>query len=301
MKFRQIEAFRCVMMRGTTAAAAAEMHVSQPAISRLINDLENEVGFALFERRKGRLHPTREASEFFAVVEESFIGLEKVKSVAEQIRSKEPRAIRIACSHSLGSALLPLAIKEHKKFYPQEKFTIHTDSVPQLVVKLQSDAVDLALGPALPSLIGVESEPIGSARHVFAAQKDHPLTQKNVITPDDLKGECVLEVLDTKPAYWSKIAETLAPVQEHLVSDIGIDSSHTGYAMIAAGMAVGVIEPFAARTWSKKDIITRKFEPGIYFNYAIAFPTGCRRYQSLHLFVDTIKRVAKTMPEFNAE
>ena len=58
MKFRQIEAFRFIMLRGTTAAAAAEMHISQPAVSRLLADLEDHLGFRLFERKKGRLLPT---------------------------------------------------------------------------------------------------------------------------------------------------------------------------------------------------------------------------------------------------
>nr|WP_067299091.1 LysR substrate-binding domain-containing protein [Marinobacterium profundum] len=299
MRFRQIEAFRCVMLRGTTSAAAAEMHVSQPAISRLINDLEHSLGFMLFERRKGRLYPTLQAAEFFAAVEESFLGFEKLESVAEQLRMREPSQLKIACTSSIASTLLPLALKEHKRYYPHERVMIHTDSVPQLVVKLQANTVDLALGLKLPDLIGIESESIGSARYVFAARADHPLAEKAVICPQDLIGESVLAVLDSKPAYWSKIGESLAHVKELIHHDISIDTAHTGYAMIAAGMAVGVLEPFAARVWSGQNIITRPFEPAIYYAYGLAYPTGSRQHNSLHSFADTIKQVAKQMPEFS--
>ena len=63
MKFRQLEAFRHVILTGTTREAASRMFVSQPAISRLINALEEEVGFTLFKRLKGRLQPRRAPAE----------------------------------------------------------------------------------------------------------------------------------------------------------------------------------------------------------------------------------------------
>ncbi len=295
MRFRQIEAFRCVMLRGTTAAAAVEMHVSQPAISRLISDLEYSLGFILFDRRKGRLQPTLEAVEFFASVEESFLGFERLESVAERIRSKEPSQLKIASTSSIASALLPLALKEHKKYFPNERVTIQTESVAQLIVKLQASAVDIAVGLELPELIGIESETIGSARYVFVARGDHRLATKDIVRPQDLANESVLAV---DSSLWSKISDSLAPVKHLIRQDIAIDTSHTGYAMIAAGMAVGVVEPFAARVWASQNIITRPFEPEIYYAYGLAYPTGSRQHKSLHLFANTVKQVAKRMPEF---
>ena len=64
MNFRQLEAFRHVIVTGTTKEAARRMFVTQPAISRLINALEEELGFALFNRLKGRLQPSRAGMRF---------------------------------------------------------------------------------------------------------------------------------------------------------------------------------------------------------------------------------------------
>ncbi|HRK19420.1 MAG TPA: LysR family transcriptional regulator, partial [Hyphomicrobiaceae bacterium] len=55
---RQIEAFRMVMLRGSITAAAQMLNVSQPAVSRLIRDLEVRSGLALFERHGNHLLPT---------------------------------------------------------------------------------------------------------------------------------------------------------------------------------------------------------------------------------------------------
>lgn len=301
MKFRQIEAFRCVMLRGTTAAAAAELHVSQPAISRLISDLEHTLGFMLFERKKGRLYPTLDAAEFFRSVEESFIGFEKLESVAENIRTRTPSELKIASTPAIASSLLPLALKEHKKYYPDERVTVYTDNMSQLIVSLQSNAVDLAVGLELPKSIGITSEKIGNARFLFAAQAGHPLAKKAVITPEDLIGESVLSVTDTSPLYWSRLEEALSPVKHKIQRHISIDTSHTGYAMIAAGMAVGVVEPFAARAWRGQNVITRPFEPAIHYAYSLAYPTGTRQHKALHFFTDSIRLVAQQMPEFHPQ
>ena len=80
-RHRQIEAFRFVMMSGTTTEAATLMSVSQPAISRLISDLEAELNIRLFDRFRGRLVPTEEARRFFHGVERYFVGLDELAQV----------------------------------------------------------------------------------------------------------------------------------------------------------------------------------------------------------------------------
>ncbi|MCA2015080.1 LysR family transcriptional regulator [Vibrio tritonius] len=298
MKFRQIEAFRYIMLRGTTAAAANEMHVTQPAVSRLISDLEDSLGFRLFERRKGRLYPTDDAAEFFRSVEESFLGLEKLQSVANNIRTRTPRELRIAVTSAIASTLVPMALKEHKKFYPDERVVILTYSLSEMVTKLQTNSVDLAVGLQLPQLVGIEQEFIGNARYVFAAKEGHPLLEKEVITANDLKGQEVLTVLDSYPKYWSHLEQATDSVRAELGKNLYIDTSHTGYAMIASGLAVGVLEPFAARVWVKNGVVTRPFEPQIRYPYGFAYPTNTRHHTSLHQFIQSIKKVAQTMPEF---
>jgi len=61
MRIRQLEAFRAVMLCQTVTKASEMLHISQPAATRLIADLEESIGFTLFERIRGRLIPTPEA------------------------------------------------------------------------------------------------------------------------------------------------------------------------------------------------------------------------------------------------
>jgi len=299
MKFRQIEAFRFIMLRGTTAAAAAEMHISQPAVSRLLADLEDHLGFQLFERKKGRLQPKIEATDFFRSVEENFLGLEKLEAVAAQIRSRTPTELKITSTSAIASTLLPMALKEHLKYYPDERITIHTDGMSEIVAKLQSNQVDAAVGLELPSLTGIERRSIGKVRFVFAARYDHPLAKKKVICAEDLIGESVLKVVDRSPVYWSELGGVLNSVKDKLKQTIMIDTSHTGYSMIAAGLAVAVVEPFAAEVWKANGVITRPFEPAVYYPYGIAYPTNTRVHTSLSRFTESVLYAAKQMAKFD--
>ena len=70
MNLRQLEAFRAVMLSGSVTQAAAALHISQPAVSKLLADLEYHLGFPLFVRSKGvALTVTPEADVFFHEVE----------------------------------------------------------------------------------------------------------------------------------------------------------------------------------------------------------------------------------------
>ena len=58
INLRQIEVFRAIMLTHSMSGAAKALHVSQPAISRLVSHTEQRLGLKLFERIKGRLYPT---------------------------------------------------------------------------------------------------------------------------------------------------------------------------------------------------------------------------------------------------
>ena len=74
MRARQIEVFRMVMRCGTLTGAAEALNVSQPALSQILLHTEDELGFKLFQRVKGRLIPTPEAEEIYPEVERLFGG-----------------------------------------------------------------------------------------------------------------------------------------------------------------------------------------------------------------------------------
>lgn len=58
MNIRQVEAFRAIMQSGSASRAAEALGITQPAVTRLVAELEKTIGFPLFDRTRGRLDPT---------------------------------------------------------------------------------------------------------------------------------------------------------------------------------------------------------------------------------------------------
>ena len=67
MRLRHIEVFHAVMQAGTVSGAAHLLHISQPAVTKVLQHAEAQLGFALFERVRGKFHPTPEALRLYVV------------------------------------------------------------------------------------------------------------------------------------------------------------------------------------------------------------------------------------------
>ena len=85
MNLRQLEAFRAVILGQTVTRAAEMLCISQPAATRLIASLEEDIGFSLFDRIKGRLQPTPEAMTLYQEVQRSLLGVERIARTAQDI------------------------------------------------------------------------------------------------------------------------------------------------------------------------------------------------------------------------
>jgi DNA-binding transcriptional LysR family regulator len=288
MKFRQLEAFRHVILAGTTKEAASRMFISQPAVSRLINALEQELGFPLFKRLKGRLQPTTEGLRFFEAVEQNFLGLERLDETASKIRRSETPELKIACTPALSATLLPLAIKAYRVHHPKIMINVDTVIVTGLLERIQQMRVDLAITLAFPPVSGIEAETLFETENYCAMPISHPLASKDVITPKDLAGMPLLKPLPTGPLTWDE--------EEQILQNAGLEpryvtayhTSQTGYAMIAQDLCVGLMEPFAAQHW-RNEVTLRPFRPRLKLTYALAYPSPQIRSKPIYDFCQAVR------------
>src|ERR1700743_2258747 len=93
---RQLEAFRTVMLTGSMTIAAEALQITQPAVSRLIRDLEIVLSLRLFRREGNRLIPGAEAQVLYAEVDKFYQGIERIERVAEDLATLRTGTLRIA-------------------------------------------------------------------------------------------------------------------------------------------------------------------------------------------------------------
>ncbi|BEV70964.1 MULTISPECIES: LysR substrate-binding domain-containing protein [unclassified Paludibacterium] len=293
IRFRQIEAFRHLIITGTGTAAAKRMQITQPAISRLISDLEEDLGFSLFRREKGRLEPTVAGLRFYRAVEENFLGLERLKQVADSIRSEASESLSITCLPVLSTTLLPLVLQLFRQSHPEVVVKVDPCSLGEIMARLQDMKTDVALSLEFAEIAGIEIEQIFEARMMCAMPENHPLAEKTRITPQDLEGQNVIGWLPKGSLSFGaerSIFEN-AGVQPHYT--IETNNSHTRYAMVANGMGVSIVEPFAYSVWKAHGVTIRPFEPAPSYGYVLAYPRASLRSEITEAFRQAVLEVVK--------
>lgn len=93
---RQLAMFRAIMLHGNLSRAADATASSQPTLSRELARLEQVLGFALFDRVRGRLRPTVRAMALLQEVERSFVGLDQIAARAQELRTLTTGRLRLA-------------------------------------------------------------------------------------------------------------------------------------------------------------------------------------------------------------
>lgn len=145
MRLRHIEIFEAIRRTGSLTEAAAALHISQPAASKLLAHAESQLGFKLFDRVKGRLVATREAEILTPEIARLSQDLSSVRRLASNLRDRPHGHLRLGCAPALGLGLLPGVVRDSRNAQPGITFDIHTHHSAELVQGLLTRELDLAI------------------------------------------------------------------------------------------------------------------------------------------------------------
>jgi len=181
LNLRQLEAFRATMHAGTVVAAAGLLNVTQPAVSRLIAELERRIGFALFERRGRRLVPTAEAQQLYREIERLQLGVERVAQVAADIKLRRAGALRLAVLPALAQWFAPRVATRFLSTRPD--VTLFIDSLPsrQIADLVAIHQYDLGVVERPAPRPALEIEPFEGIETVAVLPARHRLAARDVI------------------------------------------------------------------------------------------------------------------------
>jgi DNA-binding transcriptional LysR family regulator len=188
MNARQLEVFRAIMRDGTITAAANSLAVSQPAVSKVLHHLENQLGYPLFDRIGGRLVPTVEAQLLFADVDRVFRQMEALKALAGTIGAQKIGLLRIGASLPVTYSLLPAVLGGFRARHPEVKIHLHALPKREIVEALLVGDIDLAVTLSTIQAPTVRSEILSEVNIVAVMPSDDPLAMLDVIGPADLEG-----------------------------------------------------------------------------------------------------------------
>jgi len=300
VNLRQLEAFRAVMISGTVSRAAELMGITQPAVSRGIAELEAQVGFALFDRIKGRLVPTPEGQLFFRDVDASFVGLDRLRASAARIRDFGSGSLKVASLAALGSTLVPRAIRFFRDQHPSITVTLTVMSSSAVRNHVADGQYDLGLAADEVDLSGVDHQLFGSFPGVCAIPGGHPLAARSMITPPDLDGldYIALSPEDRVRLRLHQICEQ-AGVKPRLVAET--PNSATVCALALEGVGIGIVNPLAADGFQERGLILRPFKPEVPFRSHLLFRPDVQKGRIVRAFVAALLKARNTRRSLSAD
>ncbi|HEY5796683.1 MAG TPA: LysR substrate-binding domain-containing protein [Bosea sp. (in: a-proteobacteria)] len=288
MNSRQIELFAAVMKAGSVSRAAELLGVTQPGVSRAIAGLERTLGFRLFDRVRNRIVPTPEGKLFHAEVEASFRGMDRLRASAARIRDHGAGQVRIGSLSALGSSLVPRAVRRFREMRPDIAVTLMVLPSRDVRDGVVSGAFDLGLAADEIDVSGVLHQPFVSPRALCAMPVGHPLSEHETITPHDLAGVDFIAYVPEDRARQRLdliLSESGAAPPRVVVETI---YAATVCALVAEGVGVGLVSPYAVAGVDPARLVLKPFEPAVQSKSLLILPLDRPKSQLVRDFIDCL-------------
>ncbi|MGY2052097.1 LysR substrate-binding domain-containing protein [Methylobacterium sp. JK268] len=271
INLRQVEAFRAMMLTGSVTDAAARMGVTQPAVSRLLRDLQAVLNMPLFEKRGTGLVPTAAATALYTEVERSFVGLERIAASAEEIRSRRTGSLRVAALPALANGYLPRLAGRFLMERPNLNLSFFGVISPIVIDWVLNNQCDVGFAELPIAHPGLPIRRLPPVARVAVLPEGHRLAAKALLEPRDFQGETFVS-LTAGSTGRHLVDQAFQRDDVRRVLRIETSLSEIMCGIVSSGIAVGLCDPFTAREYQGRGVVARAFAPRVDFEFAAVFP-----------------------------
>lgn len=241
---RQLQYLKLLAEHGSFSRAAEAAHVSQPALSSGVQELERVLGAPVVERTRGAVILTAVGAEAVRRAEDVLARAEDLVEAAKNAGKPLSGRFRLGVIPTVAPFLLPATLPSLKQDYAELKLFIREDLTPRLISGLKSGQLDAAI-IALPfEAPGIEYAPIGEDEILAVAPADHPLAGTGPIPQGGLKSEELILLEDGHCLRDQALAaiNIEAPRGEDVFA---ATSLHTLVQMVSSGLGVSFLPQMA--------------------------------------------------------
>ena len=264
MRLRHIEVFQAIRQTGSVSAAAQLLHVSQPAVSKVLQHAEQRLGFALFLRVRGKLQPTPEALLLEREVNKVTESLQGVQRLAESLRREPGHRLRIGSTPALALSLMPPVISEWTRRYPDISCELVSAHSRELIQNLLMRELDVALTFKLPDHPGLKAQALAHGVLVALAPRGFwPDETEGVPLALDELADAPLIGLSSADPLFARLDSYLQAVEPPPRISIAVQTYSLARAMVESGAGLAVIDPFTALGASRASTLIRPLSPAL--------------------------------------
>jgi len=262
MRLRHIEVFHAIMQAGTISGAAVLLHISQPAVTKVLQHCELQLGMSLFDRVRGKLHPTPEARRLFVEIDKLNRDLVGIRRLAANLRSGQSEQVRLVATPTLAVAVIPAAMTQWCRAYPDSQCSLATNHTREIVSALLLGEADLALSLQDPCHPGIKAEVLASGQMTALCPLGSP---EAAVTGPLNVADIVTELIglggDDPLAH---VVHNASEAQgTPLQSRITVQTYQLARALVEAGVGMTVVDPFTAASAKRSRVSLRPLAPAV--------------------------------------
>lgn len=260
MRLRHIEVFHAIMQAGTISGAAQLLHISQPAVTKVLQHCELQLGMPLFDRVRGKLYPTPEAQRLFVEIDKLNRDLVSIRRLAANLRSGESETLRLMATPTLGAAVIPAAMTHWAQAFPRSRIQLSTNHTREIVSALLLGEADLALSLQDPRHPGIKAEVLAGGPMMALCPPASPEAQHDGPLPlDDISSELITMPEDDPLGH---LLHNASEAQGRpLDSRITVQTYQLARALVEAGVGMAVVDPFTAASADRQRVRVRPLDP----------------------------------------
>lgn len=260
----EYEAFRALIHSGTTTAAAAQLGLSQSAVSRSIASLEARMGRTFFERESGRLRPTQEALALNRRLDALFDALTLIDGPSEPVQE----TLRLIAPPSFSHRFLITHVRSFLQLNPHYFVSFEVNTSEEVTRGVLEQRFDLGLSGTDHSRAGVKLLPYREATAVCAMSKSHPLAHSSQLHPADLDGQELIG-LTSRHARRGQLDRILNQAKARVRIRAEVSTSFAAADLAREGLGIAVINPFPLYHYRSEEMVFVPFMSPI--SYRIYF------------------------------
>jgi len=266
LSIKTLEAFQAIIQTGTATAAAKQLEMTQPGISRLLSQLEEFVGFQLFYREKSRLVPTDEALALTKEISLTLDSIDRVSNLATNLFESNIGELKVIAPNSFIAGPLSDAVVSFLAKYPSVKINLDSYSpehAREMIAHKSADCGFIQLPEEHP---GILSYDLVESEMVCAVPKGHVLASNALITPEMLENEYL--VLLGKGRFTRQKIES-AFQQKNIAMKVRVETHTVSVACSFAknGTGIAIVNRMLAKQYADNALKLISFSPQINLQY----------------------------------
>ena len=258
MRLRYIELFHAVLTTGSLTGAANLLNISQPAASKALQQAENQLGFTLFSRVRGRLHPTEQALLLRPRVEKIIRELHDLQRLTTNFGRPESYPLRVTCTPTLAQSLVPDATTLLRKSYPAAIAELSTRHSAEMCESLILRETDIGLTLQDASHSELRHEPLCQGRVMVIAPPGRwsPAEMAQPLPFAALAGQSMVGIA-VQDALGNLLQSHLMHVDPAPQISVWVQTYQLACALVARGAGLALVDPFTASQDSEQTVQTR--------------------------------------------